>query len=118
MLAPELAKADIRPSWMQKLPGWKKHFKKYLPSYRGAIEALEVKEYDLFISSSSAFAKGAIKGPNALHICYRYTPMRYVRDYKNYMERETLNIFFRRALPLVIARMKNWDLQSSCRPDY
>ena len=118
VLVPELANADIRPSWMQKLPGWEKHFKKYLPLYPGAIESLEVKEYDLLISSSSAFAKSAIKGPNALHICYCYTPMRFVWDYRNYVERESLNIFLRGVLPLVIGRLKKWDLRTRCRPDY
>ena len=118
ILVPELANADIRPSWMQKLPGWKKHFKKYLPLYPGAIESLEVKEYDLLISSSSAFAKSVIKGPNALHICYCYTPMRFAWDYRNYVEKESLNIFLRGVLPLVIARLKKWDLKTRCRPDY
>ena len=118
VLVPELANADIRPSWMQKLPGWKKHFKKYLPLYPGAIESLEVKEYDLLISSSSAFAKSVIKGPNALHICYCYTPMRFAWDYRNYVEKESLNIFLRGVLPLVIAGLKKWDLKTSSRPDY
>lgn len=118
ILVPELANADIRTSWMQKLPGLKDHFKKYLPLYPRAIESLEVKEYDLLISSSSCFAKSAIKGPNALHICYCYTPMRFVWDYRNYVERERLNIFWRGVLPLVIARLKRWDLDTCRRPDY
>jgi glycosyltransferase involved in cell wall biosynthesis len=118
ILRPELAHADIRPSWMQKLPGWKKHFKKYLPFYPLAIESMEVKKYDLLISSSSAFAKSAKKGPNALHICYCYTPMRFAWDYHNYVKRENLNLLYRSSLPLMIAGLKRWDQQTKDRPDH
>jgi glycosyltransferase involved in cell wall biosynthesis len=118
ILWPELAAADICPSWMQKLPGLKKHFKKYLPLYPLAIESLDVKEYDLVISSSSAFAKGAIKGAHALHVCYCYTPMRFVWDYKHYVENENLNTLTRVILPFAIAGLKRWDLKTRRRPDY
>jgi glycosyltransferase involved in cell wall biosynthesis len=118
ILWPELVAADIRPSWMQKLPGLKKHFKKYLPLYPLAIESLDVKEYDLIISSSSAFAKGAIKGAHALHVCYCYTPMRFVWDYKNYVENEDLSTPTRLILHFVIAGLRQWDLKTRHRPDY
>jgi glycosyltransferase involved in cell wall biosynthesis len=114
----DLASADIRPSWMQKLPGLKKHFKKYLPLYSRAIESLNVRAYDLLISSSSAFAKGAIKGPDALHVCYCYTPMRFAWDYENYVKREDFNTLTLRVLPFVIARLKQWDLKTRNRPDF
>lgn len=117
-LWPELASAEIRPSWMQKLPALKKHFKKYLPFYPKAIESFDLGEYDLVISSSSAFAKGAIKRPNALHICYCYTPMRFVWDYQNYVEKEDINIILRGILPLFIGGLKEWDLKTSGRPDH
>jgi len=103
---------------MQRLPGLKKHFKKYLPFYPHAIESLAVKEYDLLISSSFAFAKSAIKGPDALHLCYCYTPMRFVWDYENYVKRENYNLLYRSSLPLVIARLRRWDQKTKNRPDH
>jgi len=118
ILPPELANADIRPSWMQRLPGLKKHFKKYLPLYPYAVESLEVKEYDLLISSSFAFAKSVIKGPNALHICYCYTPMRFAWDYENYVKRENFNFLYRSSLPLVIGHLRRWDQKTKNRPDH
>lgn len=117
-LLPELTSAEIHPSWMQKLPGLKKHFKKYLPFYPSAIESHDLREYDLVLSSSSSFAKGAIKGRDALHICYCYTPMRFTWDYENYVKREKMNRFARGILPLVIAQLKRWDLKTRFRPDY
>ncbi len=117
-LWPELASAEIRPSWMQKLPALKRHFKKYLPLYPKAIESFNLREYDLIISSSSAFAKGAIKGQNALHICYCYTPMRFVWDYQDYVEKEDINTILRGILPLFLGGLKKWDLKTSGRPDH
>jgi glycosyltransferase involved in cell wall biosynthesis len=118
MLGPELGNADIRPSWMQKLPGWKKHFKKYLPFYPKAIESFKLGDYDLILSSSSAFAKGAVKGKDARHICYCYTPMRFVWDYDNYIARENVPKVYRKILPYFLARMRQWDLETSSRPDH
>jgi len=89
----ELATADIRPSWMQKLPGLKRHFKKYLPLYPKAIESFDLKDFDLILSSSSCFAKGAIKGPKALHVCYCLTPMRFAWNYEEYVKEENFNFF-------------------------
>jgi glycosyltransferase involved in cell wall biosynthesis len=117
MLWPGLANADIRPSWMQKLPGWKKHFKKYLPFYPKAIESFDLREYDLVLSSSSAFAKGALKRNGALHICYCYTPMRFVWDFENYVAKENLPWIFKRCLPFFIRRLRKWDVTTSSRPD-
>jgi glycosyltransferase involved in cell wall biosynthesis len=117
-LWPELASAEIRPSWMQRLPALKRHFKKYLPLYPKAIESFDLGPYDLIISSSSAFAKGAIKGRNGLHICYCYTPMRFVWDYQDYVEKEDINRILRGILPLFLGGLKKWDLATSTRPDH
>ena len=117
LLTPELAAADIRPSWMQRLPGWRKHFKKYLLFYPKAIESLDLRGYDVVISSSSAFAKGAVKQEGALHVCYCYTPMRFVWDYENYLERERLPVAYQKMLPFAIRRLRKWDLATRCRPD-
>src|SRR5512134_1722525 len=88
MLWPPLRDADIRTSWMQRLPGLRTHFKKYLPFYPGAIEGFDLREYDLVISSSSAFAKGARVRPGAVHVCYCHTPMRFAWDFDRYVARE------------------------------
>ncbi len=117
-LFPELMDADIRPSWMQKLPGMKRHFKKYLLLYPRAIESFDLQEYDLVLSSSSWFAKGAIKGPHGVHICYCLTPMRFVWDYENYIERENFNFLYRSSLPLMKSRLRRWDQKTKYRPDH
>lgn len=117
-LWPELEGADIRPTWMQRLPGIKKHCKKYLMLYPKAIETIKLDGYDVVISSSSAFAKGAKKAPGALHVCYCYTPMRFAWDYARYVEREGFGSVTRSALPLLVKRLKEWDVATKDRPDH
>ena len=70
----------VETSFIQKLPFAKKHYRKYLSLMPLAIEQFDLSKYDLIISSSHAVAKGVITGPDQLHICYCYTPIRYAWD--------------------------------------
>lgn len=109
---------DIKTSFMQNFPFLEKHFKKYLLFYPKAIECLNLKGYDLVLSSSSAFAKGVKKNNNTCHICYCHAPMRFVWDYKRYIEKEDIGIFTKKVLPLAIKWLKEWDLKTVNRVDY
>jgi glycosyltransferase involved in cell wall biosynthesis len=115
-LWPSLRGADIRTSWMQQLPGVQRHFKMYLPLFARAIEGFELQDYDLVISSSSAFAKGAITRPDATHICYCHTPMRFGWDYARYMDRAGYSTPVRAVLPPLIRRLREWDRRTAGRP--
>ena len=114
-LWPELRDADVRTSWMQRLPGVKRHFRKYLPLYPRAIESLDLRDYDLVVSSSSAWAKGAVVRPGAVHVCYCHTPMRFVWDYERYVARERFGRLTRLLLPLMIRRLRAWDERTAER---
>ena len=103
---------DIRTSFMQKLPFLNKHFKKYLLLYPKAIKSFDLKEYDLALSSSSTFAKGINIDKKTCHICYFYTPTRFIWDHDNYMAREDLGKAFRATLPVVVKKLKKWDLDA------
>lgn len=116
-LWPGLADADIRPSWMQKLPGVRRYFRHYLPLYYLAIERLDLGAFDVVISSSCAFGLGARAREDAVHVCYCYTPARYIWNYDAYIEKEALGGFARRALPLLIRVLKQRDLAMARRPD-
>ncbi len=109
---------NIKTSFMQKFPFLDKHFKKYLVFYPKAIESFDLTSYDMVLSSSSSFAKGAIKGKNACHICYCYAPMRYVWDYKHYIEKENFSKPVLKILPYVIKKLKKWDIDTINRVDY
>jgi len=70
----------VTTTFVQKLPGAKHHYRKYLPLMPMAIEQLDMSGYNLVISSSASVAKGVITGPDQLHICMCYSPMRYAWD--------------------------------------
>jgi len=109
---------DIRTSFMQKLPLVKKHHQPFLPFYPFAMERLDLRGYDLVLSSSSAFGKGVITRPETIHICYCHTPMRWCWNYDEYVQRERLGAIARSVLPFFITGLRVWDQTSSMRVDH
>jgi glycosyltransferase involved in cell wall biosynthesis len=105
-------------SFMQKLPGVLRHHQAYLPFYSFAFESFDLSEYDLVISSSSAWAKGVLTRPETLHICYCHTPMRFVWQYDDYAKREQIKKPAKVALPIFLSYVRLWDVTSAKRPDY
>ena len=87
----------ISKSFIAKLPAAKKHFRKYLPLMPRALEALDLTEYDLVISSESGPAKGVITAPDSLHICYVHSPMRYLWD-QYWIYKQSASVFEKLAL--------------------
>jgi glycosyltransferase involved in cell wall biosynthesis len=115
---PAFQRMDIRTSFMQKLPLVTKHHQPYLPFYPFAMEKLDLRGYDLVLSSSSAFGKGVITKPGTLHICYCHTPMRWCWNYEEYVEREQLGKVARSILPFFITGLRVWDQTSAMRVDH
>ncbi|MEC0227205.1 glycosyltransferase [Paenibacillus alba] len=112
-LLDELRDADIRASWLQKMPGGKSHFKEMLPLYPFAIKDFDFREFDIVLSSSSAFMKSIEVPKETFHLCYCHTPMRFAWDYDTYMERQTKSSVMKRLLKIYIDRLKHWDQKTS-----
>ena len=108
---------DIRTSWMQQLPGWRRHFRKYFLLYPSAFESFDLSGYDLIISSSSAYAKGVIPAPHARHICYCHTPMRFAWRTDDYVRREGFGQLQRAVLPVALSYVRLWDISTAPRID-
>jgi len=70
----------VKTSFIQKLPRAKTKYRQYLPLMPLAIEQHDLSSYDIVISSSHAVAKGVMTGPDQLHICMCYSPIRYAWD--------------------------------------
>jgi glycosyltransferase involved in cell wall biosynthesis len=111
-------KNRIRTSFLQKYPFSIKKYQWYLPLMPRAIEAFDFDEYDIVISSASAFAKGVITGSQTLHICYCHTPTRYLwTDTHSYIQALRVPYVLKKLLPILIAKLRNWDYQAAQRPD-
>lgn len=70
----------IFASPLSRIPGAARHYRKLLPLFPWAIERFRLADYDLVLSSSHAVAKGVRVPRGAVHLCYCFTPMRYVWD--------------------------------------
>jgi glycosyltransferase involved in cell wall biosynthesis len=68
---------DVRPSWLQHLGVGQSSFRRLLPLYPAVARRLPVTDYDVVISSSSAFAHGIRPRRDAVHVCYVHSPFRY-----------------------------------------
>ncbi len=107
----------IRTSFMQRLPKVEELHQIYLPLYPVAFEKFDLSQYRVILSSSSAFAKGVITEPNALHVCYCHTPMRFAWNYHDYVQRESWVRRVRFVLPFMMTFIRMWDEVSSRRVD-
>jgi glycosyltransferase involved in cell wall biosynthesis len=102
---------------MQGLPGWRKHFRRYFLLYPSAFESFDLSDYDLIISSSSAYAKGIIPRPGAIHVCYCHTPMRFAWRTRDYVAREQIVGIQGAILPFLLTYVRLWDAVSNARVD-
>ncbi len=117
-IAADIRKHEIRTSFIQNLPMRKKHYRHYLPFFPKAIERFNFEDTDLVISSSHCVAKGAVTGENTLHICYCFSPMRYVWDrFDDYFRKDRINPIKYRFISYMAKRLRTWDRNSSHRVD-
>jgi len=79
----------VSTSFVQKLPFAKSKYRSYLPLMPLAVEQFDLSGYDLVISRSSSVAKGVLTGPDQLHLCMCYSPIRYAWDLQQQYLRES-----------------------------
>jgi glycosyltransferase involved in cell wall biosynthesis len=108
---------QVRTTLINKLPYARRLYQSYLPLMPFALEQLDLRPYDLVISSESGPAKGVLTRPDALHICYCHTPMRYAWNmYQEY--REGLSGLKRWAMSVLLHKIRQWDVTAAARVDY
>jgi glycosyltransferase involved in cell wall biosynthesis len=115
-LSPALQGKKIVTSFLQRIPGATKHYTKLLPIMPFALEDLDLQAYDIVISSESGPAKGVITRPDALHICYCHSPMRYIWDHYHVYRREA-GWLSRLAMTWTAPLLRTWDVTTSARVD-
>ena len=109
-----IERMPIKTSFIQNLPFSKRGYRKYLPLFPLAVESFDLKGYDFILSCSHCVAKGIIPPPDALHISYVLTPMRYAWDmYSDYFG-GTRN----RWISFFMHYLRMWDVTSSQRVDH
>lgn len=99
-----------------RLPMAKRLYQSYLPFMPRALEQLDLTGYDLVISSEAGPAKGVIVSPDAYHLCYCHSPMRYLWD-QYHIYRENAGLLSRTMMPLLSHNLRMWDVTSAARVD-
>ena len=106
---------DIRPLWIDKLPGIHSHHQPYLPFYPLAWGGLDLSGYDVILSNKSGFCHGVRYGERTLHICYCLAPTRYVWGLDAYIAREGLGKAAQIGLRPLVAALRQWDYAAAQR---
>jgi len=105
-----------RTSYLQRLRPTSRTFRALLPFYPAAIESLDLRGYDIVVSSSSAWAHGVLVDPGTVHVCYCHNPFRYAWN-----EREATlaarSLITRAPLRALLSRWRQWDWIAAQRVD-
>jgi len=111
------AARTVYTSFLRRLRPSARTFRMLFPLYPAAIESFDLSDYDLVISSSSAWAHGVLCAQDAVHVSYCHNPFRYAwndRDHTIDSRRDPLSrAFLREAL----GRWRHWDRTSARRTD-
>ncbi|QLE57806.1 glycosyltransferase [Nostoc sp. TCL26-01] len=115
-----LYQRQIGKTFLQHFPFARNGIQKYLPFLPLAVEQLDLRQYDVILSSSHAVAKGVLTTADQLHICYCHSPMRYAWDLTfDYLRHSQMG----NGLPgwvtrYLLHRLRQWDVLSANRVDY
>src|SRR6201999_2243882 len=103
-------------SYLQRLRPTARTFRPLLPFYPSAIESLDLRGYDIVVSSSSAWAHGVLVDPGAVHVCYCHNPFRYAWNEREptLARRDPLT---RAALRIAFGQWRQWDWVAAQRTD-
>lgn len=105
----------VNTSFIQNLPFAQKKYRQYLPLMPLAIEQFDLSKYDLIISSSHAVAKGVLTGPDQLHLCMCYSPIRYAWDLQHqYMKESNMQAGLKGWIAkYFLHRIRIWDFRTA-----
>ena len=105
---------DVRPSFLQRVPGARRHHRAFLPLMPFAFESFDVSAYDVVLATAHACAKGVVAPPSTRVVCYCHTPPRYLWDQYHELTRGA------RGKPLVALAaswLRMWDRLAADRVD-
>ncbi|MGA8839259.1 MAG: glycosyltransferase [Candidatus Aquilonibacter sp.] len=109
----------VRTSLLARIPGANRNFRYLAPLYPRAFESFDLREYDLILSSTSAWAKGVRVRDDAVHVCFIHTVSRFLFDYERYVgalrqaQGDRTPSWLARP---IINRLVRWDLEAAKRP--
>lgn len=114
-VSPLIRSHNVKTSFLNPL---KSYYRNLLPLMPMALEHLDLRGYDLVVSSESGPAKGVLTSSHARHICYCHSPMRYLWDlYPDYLHDWTRSGMKRAMMAPLANYLRLWDYASAARVD-
>ncbi|MCK4352015.1 glycosyltransferase [candidate division WOR-3 bacterium] len=110
-------KWNITPTFIQRLPFLSTQYEKYFLLFPTAVEQIELQDFDIVVSISSAWAKGVITSPEVIHISYLLNPMRFAWDEYYSRTRRTKGAIFKLGIRFSMNYIRLWDVMSTQRVD-
>src|SRR3954469_13018020 len=105
----------VHTSFLQRIPGMGRRYRSFLPLMPLAVEQFDLSGYDLVLSSSYAVAKGVLTGPDQLHLCMCYSPIRYAWDLQHQYLRESGHVRGPKSwlMRAILHRIRLWDQRTA-----
>src|ERR1700722_10197274 len=115
-VSPVIRSHNVKASFLNP---YKRYYRMLLPLMPMALEHLDLRGYDLVISSESGPAKGILTSSHTRHICYCHSPMRYLWDlYPDYLHDWTRSSIKRALMAPLSNYLRLWDYASAARVDH
>ncbi len=106
----------IHTSAVQRLPGIRRYYRECLLLYPALVEQFDLEPYDLVISSSHCVVKSVVTRPDAVHVCYCHTPMRYAWDqFDAYFGPARVGAAASAVFRRIMAALARWDRATAGR---
>jgi glycosyltransferase involved in cell wall biosynthesis len=110
---------DIRSSPMQYLPGVARYHRALLPLFPAAFRSFTraLREFDVVIADSSAWAHGVVVRDDAVLICYCHSPARFLYGDQTYLTPARVPAALKALTPPLFARLRRNDRRAAARVD-
>jgi len=118
-VSPIIERMPVHTSFVQCLPCAATRYRYYLPLFPTAIQQFDLSGFDVVLSSNHCAAKGVRTAPHTLHICYCYTPMRYIwTQYDDYFGAGRSGVLTRWGMRAAVGYLRRWDLRTAKNPHH
>jgi glycosyltransferase involved in cell wall biosynthesis len=118
-VSPLIERMPLHTSFVQHLPLAATNYRHYLPLFPAAIRRFDLSAFDIVISSNHCVAKGVRTAPDTLHVCYCYTPMRYIwTQYEDYFGAGRSGLLTRWGMQAAVGYLRRWDLRTARNPHH
>lgn len=114
---------DVRTTYLQRLPRPLRKLHKFMPIFRvQAFRKLDLSDFDIILSSSSAESKQIKKTrSDQIHICYCHTPIRYYWSHYDEYKKDPgfgkMNWLVRFLMTFLVPHLKNADYDAAQKVD-